>query len=54
MGIRKVKQRQVKFGRESMLKETEMKKIVGSGNSQVRFIPDEYLQAKILKEGVMK
>lgn len=54
MGVRKVRQQQVKFSRGNVLEEGQMKKIIGSGNSQVRFIPDEYLQAKILKEGVVK
>lgn len=31
------------------LQEEEMKKVIGSGNSQVRYISDEYIQAKILK-----
>jgi len=31
------------------LDENTMKKIFGSGNSQVRYISDEYIQAKILK-----
>lgn len=34
------------------LKEDEMKKVFGSGNSQVRYIPDEFLQAKIIKERI--
>lgn len=40
----------LKIERGSILKENEMETIIGSGNSQVRFIPDEYLQAKILNE----
>lgn len=31
------------------LSEDEMKKVIGSGNTQVRYISDEYIQAKILK-----
>lgn len=31
------------------LNESEMKKVIGSGNSQVRYISDEYIQARILK-----
>ncbi len=31
------------------LSEDEMKKVFGSGNSQVRYISDEYIQGKILK-----
>ena len=29
--------------------ENAMKRVFGSGNSQVRYISDEYIQAKILK-----
>lgn len=31
------------------LGDDEMKKVFGSGNSQVRYISDEYIQARILK-----
>lgn len=31
------------------LDENAMKRVFGSGNSQVRYISDEYIQAKILK-----
>lgn len=31
------------------LDEDDMKKVFGSGNSQIRYISDEYIQAKILK-----
>lgn len=27
----------------------ELKHVFGSGNSQIRYIPDEYLQARIIK-----
>lgn len=32
------------------LEDNTMKQIYGSGNRQVRFLPDEYVQAKILSE----
>lgn len=32
------------------LEDNAMKQIYGSGNRQVRFLPDEYVQAKILSE----
>ncbi|MFQ9601906.1 MAG: hypothetical protein ACLR0O_00085 [Staphylococcus aureus] len=31
------------------LNEEELQKVIGSGNSQVRYISDEYIQARILK-----
>ena len=39
----------VKNGKCEKLSEEEMKKVFGSGNSQVRYISDEYIQARILK-----
>lgn len=33
-----------------VMDEKELKQIYGSGNSQVRYIPNEYIQAKILSE----
>lgn len=39
----------VKDSKCEKLSEDEMKKVFGSGNSQVRYISDEYIQAKILK-----
>jgi hypothetical protein len=31
------------------LNEEELQKVIGSGNSQVRYISNEYIQARILK-----
>lgn len=39
----------VKDNKCEKLNEDEMKKVFGSGNSQVRYISDEYIQARILK-----
>lgn len=47
-----IKQFDVKMNHAVQLNESEMKQVFGSGNSQVRYIPDEYLQAKIIKERI--
>jgi len=48
--MKKNKQIALKVRPENILEEKEMKKVVGSGNSQVRYIPDEYIQTRILSE----
>lgn len=40
----------VEFAEE--MTSNEMQHIYGSGNSQVRYISDEYIQAKILREHI--
>lgn len=41
---------EIKINYAEKLSREDMDSIYGSGNSQVRYIPDEYLQAKILRE----
>ena len=45
---------EIKINYAEKLSRKDMNSIYGSGNSQVRYIPDEYLQAKILREHVGK
>ena len=48
--MKKNKTFRLKVGKEDILKEEELNQIYGSGNSQIRYIPNEYIQAKILSE----
>lgn len=38
----------IKLENEKRMSDFEMKQAMGSGNSQVRYIPDEFIQSRIL------
>ncbi|WP_313509739.1 hypothetical protein [Enterococcus sp.] len=42
------------MNRNQLLEEQDLKRTHGSGNGQARFIPDEYVQARLLKGGAGK
>ncbi|WP_268760939.1 hypothetical protein [Enterococcus sp. RIT-PI-f] len=44
----------MKVNRNQLLEEQALKQTHGSGNGQARYIPDEYVQARMLKGGVGK
>lgn len=39
-----------RLSKENTLTDNEMKKTMGSGNGQVRYVADEFIQSRILKE----
>lgn len=50
-GKRKKKVTSTQLKKENILTEIELKEVMGSGNGQVRYVSDEFIQAKILKGG---
>lgn len=51
---KKEKLRPAKLKKENMLTEAELKETMGSGNAQVRYVADEFIQSRILKGRAMK
>ncbi|SJZ41408.1 hypothetical protein SAMN02745116_00240 [Pilibacter termitis] len=46
--------RPIKLGKAALLNDEEMKSAYGSGNSQIRYIPNEYVQSKLLQDKATK
>lgn len=44
----------VNVTRNQLLEEQALKQTHGSGNGQARYVPDEYVQARLLKGGTGK